>query len=101
MHSKPSYTKFTHATRKTKRMKAFARFNNEICCMDLANVDELAEDDNGVKYLPVHQDLFDTTEDAKGMKTKDSTETVRAFFTMITKKIETKKFGLTINCWRV
>ena len=54
--------------------------------MDLAYVDKLAKDNNGVKYLPVRQDLFDRTVDAKGMKTKDSKETVRAFLTMITKK---------------
>ena len=30
LHSKPSYTKFTYATRKFKRMTAFARFRNEI-----------------------------------------------------------------------
>ena len=30
LHSKPSYTKITLATRNFKRMKAFARFKNEI-----------------------------------------------------------------------
>ena len=30
LHSKPVYTKFTLATRKFKRMKAFDRFENEI-----------------------------------------------------------------------
>ena len=57
LHSKPSYTNFTLATREFKRMKAFARFKIEI-----------------------------RTVDAKGMKTKDSNETVRAFLTMIMKK---------------
>ena len=91
LHSKPSYTKFTLATRKFKRMKAFARFKNEIWCMDLAYVDKLAKDKNGVKYLLVRQDLFDRTVDAKGMKTKDSKETVRAFLTMITKTNRPRK----------
>ena len=91
LHSKPSYTKFTLATRKCKRLKAFARFKNEIGCMDLAYVDKLANDKNGVKYLLVRQDLFDRTVDAKGMKSKDSKETVRAFLTMITKKNRPKK----------
>ena len=86
LNSKPSYTKFTLATCKFKRMKAFARFKNEIWCMDLAYVDKLAKDNNGVMYLLVRQDLFDRTVDAKGMKTRDSKETVRAFLTMITKK---------------
>ena len=75
-------------------MKAFARFKNEVWCMDLAYVDKLAKDDNGEKYLLVRQDLFDRTVDAKGMKTKDSKETVRAFLTMI-KKNRPKKIGLT------
>ena len=53
--------------------------------MDLAYVDELAKDNNGVKYRPIRQDLFDRTVDAKAMKTKDSKETVRAFLTFIPK----------------
>ena len=67
-------------------MKAFARFKNENWPMDLAYVDKLAKDNICVKYLLVRQDLLDRTVDAKGMKTKDCKETVRAFLTMITKK---------------
>ena len=52
----------------------------------LAYDHKLAKDNNGVKYLLVRQDLFDRTVDAKEMETKDSKETVRAIFTMITKK---------------
>ena len=55
--------------------------------MDLVYVGKLAKDDNGVKYLPVRQDLFERTVDAEGMKTKDSKETVSAFLTMITKRV--------------
>ena len=91
LHSKLSYTKFTLATHKFKRMKEFARFKNEIWSTDLAYVDKLAKDNNGVNYLLVRQDLFDRTVDAKGMKTKDSKETVHAFLTMITKKNRPKK----------
>ena len=72
-------------------MKAFARFKNEIWCMDLAYVDKLAKDNNGVKYLLVRQDLFDRTVDAKRMKTKDSKETARAFLSEITKKNRLQK----------
>ena len=91
LHSKTSYTRLTQATRKFKRMRAFARFKNEVWCMDLAYVDKLAKDNNGVKYLLVRQDLFDRTVDAKGMKTKDSKETVKTFSKMITKKNRPKK----------
>ena len=59
--------------------------------MDLAYADKLAKDNNGVKYLLVRQDLFDRTVDAKGMKTRDSKETVKTFSNMITKKNRPKK----------
>ena len=49
LFSKASYTNFTLATRKFNRMRAFARFRNEIWCMDLSYVDKLAKEDNGVK----------------------------------------------------
>ena len=84
--SMDSYTKFTLATRIFKRMRAFARFRNEIWCMDLAYVDKLAKEINGVKYFLVRQDLFNRTVNAKGTKTKDSQETVKAFSSMITKR---------------
>ena len=91
---KPSYTKFTSATRKFKRRKAFARFKNDIWCMDLAYDDKLAKDNNVVKYPLVRQDLLDRTVDTKRMKTKDSKETVRALLTMITKKDRPEKIWL-------
>ena len=59
--------------------------------MDLAYVDNLAKDNNGVKYLLVRQELFDRTVDAKGMKTKDSKVFVKTFSKMITKKNRPKK----------
>ena len=95
LHSKDSYTKFTLATGKFKRMRAFARFRNRIWCMDLAYVDKLAKKNNGVKYLLVRQDSFDRFVNAKGMKTKDSQETVTAFSSMITKRNRPKKIWLT------
>ena len=91
LHSNASFTKFTLAARKFKRMRDFARFRNEVWCIDLAYVDKLAKENNGVKYLLVRQDLFDRTVNAKGMKTKDSQETVKAFLTMITKRNRPKK----------
>ena len=60
--------------------------------MDLAYVDKLAKYNNSVKYRLIRQDLFDRTVDAKGMKRKDSKETVRAFLTTITKKNRPQSF---------
>ena len=91
LHSKDSYTKLTLAARKFKRMTAFAKFRNDIWWMDLAYVDKLPKKNNGVKYLLVRQDLFDRTVNAKGMKTKDSQEIVKAFSSMITKRNRPKK----------
>ena len=59
--------------------------------MDLACLDILAKENNGVKYLLVRQDFFDRTENAKGMKTKDPQETVKAFSSMIAKRKRPKK----------
>ena len=89
--SKDSFTKLILATRKFKRMRAFARIRNEICCMDFAYVDKLAKENNGAKYLLVREDLFDRTVNAKGMETKDSQETVKAFSSMNTKRNRPKK----------
>ena len=50
LYSNTSYTRLTQATRKFKRMGAFARLKGEIWCMDLAYVDKLAKDNIGVKY---------------------------------------------------
>ena len=78
LHSKPSQTKLSLATRKWKGLKSIAQFKKEIRCMDLAYVDELAKIDKGVTNLLVLYNLFDWTVDAKWMITKDSKGTLRA-----------------------
>ena len=94
LHSKDSCSKFTLAARKFKRMGAFAIFRNETWFLGLAYVDKMTKENNGVKYLLVRQDLFDRTVNARGMKTKDSQETVKAFSSMVTKKKSRPKKGL-------
>ena len=91
LHSEDSYTKFTLATRKFRRMRAFARYKNEIWCMDFAYVDKLAKDNREIKYLLVRQEVFDKTIDVRGLKTKDSTETLRAIAQLITKRKRPQK----------
>ena len=49
------------------------------------------QETKGVKYLLVRHDLFDRTVNAKGMETKDSQETVKAFSSMIKKNNRRKK----------
>ena len=86
-----SYKIFTLAAPYFKRMRAFARFRNEIWCMDFAYVDKLAKENNGAKYLLVRQDLFDRTVNAEGLKAKDCQETVKAFSPMVTKRNRPEK----------
>ena len=66
---------------------AFVRFK---ACLDQACVDKLAKEDNGVNFLLVRRHLFGRTVDAKGMKTKDSKETVKTFSKMIIEKKDQK-----------
>ena len=91
LRSKPSYKKFPLATRKSKSLKASSRFKSGIWCTDLSSAEKLVKDVNGMKYPLVRQDLFDRAVDAKGKKTKDSKERVRAVSGKITKKNRPKK----------
>ena len=57
-------------------MNVFARHKNELRCMDLACVDKLSKDVNGVKCLPINEDMFDGNVDAKRMEIKNTTESI-------------------------
>ena len=72
-------------------MRASVRLRNESCCIDLVYVDKMAKESNGVKFLLLRQDLLDRNVNAKGMKTKDSNENVKAFSSKFTKSIRPKK----------
>ena len=69
-------------------MRAFAKFKGKIWCKDLAYVDKLSKENNGVKFSLVRQLLFDRTVNAKKMKTKDSKETVKKFSKKLQKRID-------------
>ena len=58
LHSKTSFTNFTLAAQRIKRMNVFVWFKNEIWRVDLDFVDKLAKENDGVKYLLVRQALF-------------------------------------------
>ena len=70
------------AVRKFETKTAFAIFKSESWCMDLAYLDNISNDKNGVKYVLVRQDLFDRIVDEKRMKTEDCKETIPAFLNM-------------------
>ena len=64
-------------------------------CIDLAYIDKLAKDNNGVKYLLVRQDLFDRTADAKKWKQKIWRRRFEHFRLWLEKRIVPKNFVLT------
>ena len=86
LFSKPSYRKYNLIRRELKRINAFAKIKKEIWFVNLAYV-ELNKDYNCVNSLLTHQELFDRTIDAKGMKTKGSKDAVGAFSIMNNKEL--------------
>ena len=95
LHSKPSITKFTLATRNINRMKAFASFKIGFWCMDLTYVDKLARDDNGVKYLLVRQNLFEYLRRKRNQKQKIPDKRLVHFWLWLQNRIDPRKIGLT------
>ena len=59
--------------------------------MDLAKVDKLAKDDNGEIYLPVRQDMFDRTADAKEWKQKIPMKRFVHFWLWLQRSIDPRK----------
>ena len=74
-------------------MKALAGFKNEIWYMNVAYVDKLANDNNGIKYLLGHPNLFHRTVDAEGRKTKDSKNGLSIFDCDYKKQSTHKELG--------
>ena len=79
LHSKASYTKHRQAKRKHDRLPVRCRFINEIWCMDLAQVDKLADSNGGIKYLMLIVDVFSRFVRVGTMRNK-SAETAKACF---------------------
>ena len=86
LQTKTSYTKFGPPIRPFRRLQAFSKYINEIWCMDLAFVDKLASQNNGVKYLLAAVDIFSRFVRVQTMKTKCAKDTLQAFRKMISRK---------------
>ena len=94
LSSKTSFSEFTLATCKLKRMEAFATIESKIWDMNLTNVDKLAKEKNVVKFLLVCQDLLDRTEHGeKDGKQRLPEKVFRAFLFSSRRKIRAKKLG--------
>ena len=88
LQTKTSYTKFGPPISSFRRLQAFSKYINEIWCMELAFVDKLASQNNGVKYLLValFLDIFSRFVRVQTMKTKYAKDTLQAFRKMISRK---------------
>ena len=69
-----------------RRLQAFSEYINEIWCMDMAFVDKLASQNNGVNYLLVAVEIFSIFVRVQTMKTKYAKDTLQAFRKMISRK---------------
>ena len=85
LQTKTSYTKFGPPIRGFRRLQALSKYINEIWCMDLAFVDKLASQYNGVKYSLVAVDIFSRFVRVQTMKTKNAKDTLQAFRKMISR----------------
>ena len=83
LHSKDSYTLYHNAKRKFKRLSVYARYINDIWCMDLAFVDKLSSENKGIKYLLVCVDIFSRYVRVEPMRNKYATTTKNAFMRML------------------
>ena len=66
--------------RQFMKVLAFAKFKNEISCVDLAYVEKLVQKNDRVKYVLVRQDLFNRTVDANKMIAKSFQRNVSCNF---------------------
>ena len=75
LQTKTSCTKFGPPIRSFRRIQAFSKYINVIWCMDLAFVEMLAAQNNGVKYLLVAVDIFSRFVRVQTLKTKYAKDT--------------------------
>ena len=80
LQTKTSYTKIGPPISCFRILQAFSKYINEIWCMDLAFVDKLASQNNGVKYFLVAVDIFSRFFRVQIMKTKYAKNTLQAAF---------------------
>ena len=74
LHASETYTKFKMAKKRFIRLKVISYRLNEIWSIDLADMQQLARDNSGIKYLFVAVDTLSRFLWASGMKSKTSKE---------------------------
>ena len=83
LHGKKAYTKFKLPRRKFTRLGVMAKYINEIWCLDLAHMDKLSTENQGVKYLLVAVDVLSRFVRVQPLKDKTANATKQAFIKML------------------
>ena len=83
LHTSSTYTKFKSRRRKFKRLKVGAQHINDTWSMDLAQMDELADENGGVKYILVAVDVLSRFTRVSVMKNKTAAVCLDAFTDML------------------
>ena len=86
LETKPSFTKYRAQRLNFPRLKVIVNDLNEIWSLDLAHVDKLAKYNRDVKNLLVAVDCLSRYLRVEPLKTKNATETAKAFRNMIKHK---------------
>ena len=86
LQTKISYTKFGPIITRFRRLQAFSKYINEIWCLNLAFLDKLASQNNGVKYLLFAVDIISRFFRVQTRKTEYAKDTSQAFRKTISRK---------------
>ena len=83
LHSNNAYTQYHIAYRKFPRLKVIAKSINEIWCMDLAQMDKLADNNDGINHLLVSVDVLSRFVRVQPMKNKSAPAAKEALMKML------------------
>ena len=86
LQSKDFYTKYKGIRRKFPRQNAYARYIDEIYCLDLAQMDKLSQWNRGINFLLVTVDVFSRFLRVKSLRSKGAEAVEAAFVKMCSKK---------------
>ena len=92
LQTKISYTKFGPVITRFRRLQAFSKYINEIWCLNLAFLDKLASQNNGVKYLLFAVDIISRFFRVQTRKTEYVKDTSQAFRKTISRKKTSQAF---------
>ena len=83
LHGKKAYTKYKLPRRRFDRLNVIVKYIDEIWYMDLAHMDKLAKENNGVKYLLVSIDVLSRFVRVQPMKDKTAAAAKAALIKML------------------